>query len=565
MATSTTAQDMMRCDICKNNEVQMHCDACLVNLCKLCVGEHFSKDLSKTHKIVDYKDKKSTPIFPQCASHSDSLCECFCKDCNIPLCLKCVISTDIHRNHNLSIISDILRFRKDAINKDFEELKETIIPTYQFIKSSVQLRLKQIELIYDNIKKDITKHGQDWHKEVDKCVNKLSSSVQEMKTKHINLLKEHQDDVNKRLGTIQDSVQQCKNLMESNDISLCLNYTSLNEEYRQLPQKPVGDIPVFTPLQITPSKFLDMFGNLTSLTFRKEKQGYSMKTEYSLPILKHLTEKPDFRASKIQIIDKSDEGISQDRSKKILISSRDKMQILEFDQVSLVKSITTETPNRVTDISVTNNGKLAYIVYNYDNKNISVNKMNESMENICLENWRYCDMYINSSGDLLVIMECYEEKQVKVVKYPYSNMYVKQTVQFDNENKPLYSSGICKCISENRNFDICVADFEAGAVVVVDQAGKLRFRYTGNALWNSPCKPKGISTDSQGYILTLDWKNSCIHIIDQDGQFLGYFELSFRKSYPLAMCTDGDDMFLAVGDRRSKNPSIYECKYLQEL
>ncbi|XP_062604162.1 uncharacterized protein LOC134265982 [Saccostrea cucullata] len=42
----SSGQDVMRCDLCKTNVVQMQCGTCLVNLCKACVGEHFSADLS---------------------------------------------------------------------------------------------------------------------------------------------------------------------------------------------------------------------------------------------------------------------------------------------------------------------------------------------------------------------------------------------------------------------------------------------------------------------------------------------------------------------------------------
>nr|XP_022300618.1 uncharacterized protein LOC111108824 [Crassostrea virginica] len=102
--------------------------------------------------------------------------------------------------------------------------------------------------------------------------------------------------------------------------------------------------------------------------------------------------------------------------------------------------------------------------------------------------------------------------QSKVVRY--SGSTVKQTIQFDEEGQPMYSEENTMCIksvSENRNLDICVADSKAGAIVVVNQAGKLRFRHTGHPspTKKEPFKPRGITTDSQCYILTADHKNHC--------------------------------------------------------
>lgn len=81
-------------------------------------------------------------------------------------------------------------------------------------------------------------------------------------------------------------------------------------------------------------------------------------------------------------------------------------------------------------------------------------------------------------GDLLVTTYKYDESQTKVIRY--SEAIEKQTIQFDEEGKALYSSNNkVKFINENRNLDIYVADLGADAVVVVNHDGKLRFRYSG--------------------------------------------------------------------------------------
>ena len=144
-------------------------------------------------------------------------------------------------------------------------------------------------------------------------------------------------------------------------------------------------------------------------------------------------------------------------------------------------------------------------------------------------------------------MDSENGEQAKVVRY--SGSTEKQSIQWDDQNKPLYSSGPhTKYLSENRNLDICVADSVARATVVVSSVGKLRFKYTGSlpSASEGSFKPVGISTDRKSKIMVADEHNQKIHIIDQDGQFLRYINNSTLKN-PRVMCMDSEDN-LFVGE-----------------
>jgi hypothetical protein len=154
------------------------------------------------------------------------------------------------------------------------------------------------------------------------------------------------------------------------------------------------------------------------------------------------------------------------------------------------------------DIAVTHDGGLAYTEYD----TINLIRVGHLRTLITLKGWRPLQLCSTSIDELLVSMMSDNMEQSKVVRY--SGLTEKQTIQFDDQGRPLYSSGRSgyhKYISENRNMDICVADNGASTVVVVDHSGKLRFRYTGRPSdTKNSFNPSGITTDSQSHILITD-------------------------------------------------------------
>jgi hypothetical protein len=221
------------------------------------------------------------------------------------------------------------------------------------------------------------------------------------------------------------------------------------------------------------------------------------------------------------------------------------MKLLNL-QGKLQTSIQTKSGGDPGDIAVKRDGDLVYT--DPKHKTINLVKNNQTCTVITLQGWVPQYVCCTASGDVLVTMYSNDrEKQSKVVRY--SGSTEKQSIQYDDQGRPLYSSGgNYKYISENRNMDICLADCIARAVVVVNASGKLRFRYTGHpSNTGGLFIPRGMTTDSQVHIIVADCSHNCVHIVDQDGQFLRYIHCDLR--YPWGVCVDiKDNLFVAEFD-----------------
>ncbi|XP_062596451.1 uncharacterized protein LOC134257896 [Saccostrea cucullata] len=542
------AQVLLLCDVCQTAALQSHCELCQINLCKACVGEHLS-DSSKRHKVVPYKHRTTTPNlnYPKCPNHTEKHCELYCEKCDIPVCSTC-ISSGKHHGHEFKDILQKPNFMKEIFKTDLKELERRILPTYEEISSYLYSEKVKLEKHYGKLTSAVTKQGEDWHREINIIVNKQKSEIDEMKTKHLAAVNKQEKEIKQITSEVKQSIFDLKKLLDSNDVSLTSGYKSRNAEFRSLPPKVNVSLPSYSPHQINTEQLHQMFGSLSGLSITTEEHGYTMKTPeaVSCPPVKPLLDEPELITTIDTGYKNSLYNVTCLSDEEIWTCGDDEIMKLYNLQGKLLKSIQTKSGNWPQDIAVTRSGDLVYTDPN--TKTVNIVKNEQIQEVTRLQGWIPYNVCSTSSGDLLVTMDSENDKQSKVVRY--SGSTEKQTIQFDSEGKPLYSSGSSgKYISENKNLDICVADHRAKAVVVVNQAGKLRFRYTGHAsTTKGSFNPVGITTDSQSQILTADQHNHCIHILDQDGQFLRYID-NCDLQFPWGLSVDTrDNLFVTELD-----------------
>lgn len=525
MNPSRNTQDINRCNVCISSVVQHYCDFCHVSLCKSCIGEHIS-DGYDNHKIVSFQQRGVTLKFPKCQTHSNKICELQCIQCGEYLCAKCYAS-DIHKGHDFIVLEDAFNTKEFDFKKDINEIETIFIPTYVEIRHDLENKIVKLDGEYMKLMAAVTKHGEEWHREIDSAISNLKNEINKMKAKHRKVLVDHLDEIKQLESLVRENLSTLTYLGELKNVSATIKYKSRNKEFCKFPPKVQVIMPTFCYDSVDKERISKLFGFIKPLTTKQNKYGYKLKIP--MAPLRKLLDCPEVISTFITGF-KYLRSISAYSEQEIWTSAKVN-EIKCFDsRGKFKKSAATISGEWPRDIVITGGGNLVYC----DCRSVYKITYNQRKKIVEFQGWTPINIAETFAGDYLVVIYNDEKTQSKIVRY--SESVELQTIQYNEEGLSLYSgNNYMKFIAENRNLDICVADSIAGAVVVVNQVGELRFYYTGHP--SEPKKeqfhPYGIATNSQSQILISDRHNHCVHILDQDGQHLRYIE---NVNNPCGLC-----------------------------
>ncbi|XP_048740753.2 uncharacterized protein LOC125654762 [Ostrea edulis] len=530
MATSTTqAQEVVTCDFC-TKPTRKSCNNCQVSLCVECVSKHVELD-SLPHDIVPFKGKKVA--FSECEFHPNQKSTLNCQHCDVPVCLKCILG--LHNGHKVKDMPNSFHEKEKELEKETKEIESTVIPQYRKTNEETKTKIIITRAKFDELEKEKEKHRQLWHDKVDTIFNTLGFLIKSMKENHLTALISHQSKINNCIQDMIQTVQQNKIIMKSRKVTEVTNYKSNLEEYRNMPI----DIDVKLPSLKTNT----VQGRELSLELGEYKASLTQST------LSNLTEEVSYSSlqnllDQVKLITVIRTGVNPLYNVACVgvdeawVSGAENtirridMHGSEWDTVTTTRKT---WPNSIT---VTSQGELVY--RDSDDRTVNIVRHGKTEKLITTpQGWHPDKLCCTKSGGILVSMYTTDFSQNKIVHY--RGQTLKQEIDRNEGGKPIYKRGKCSLrVVENNNGDICASDCNAYTVVVVNKSGRVRFRYDGlPAKRKESFDPRDIVADSMSQIIVADYNNACLHILNQNGQFLKCVD-SCGLNNPLGLSVDSE-------------------------
>ena len=527
MATSTSwAQDVITCDVC-DKAAQQFCNSCQVSLCETCVKKHRDEFKSLLHDIVPFLHKKAQLVFSACQEHIGQRYEVNCKECNKPVFSKCIVS-DTKTEHALEELIKTHKIPK--IKSDKEEIQAKLIPKYQKKDVEIGKKISKTKSKLDDLGNESKKLRKLWHQEVDKIFDKIDSLGQSLTEKNLYALQEYHNKIRDLISEMKTIVKQNEKLFNSNTLSEIIKYQSKLNEYENVPEHVDLELPSLRSNTDQGKELIIEIGDYRATLKQMSQPSLIGKLMNQVRVI--ATIPTDYKPLLgIACVGEAETWIYGDNK-----------TITRIDIHGTVRdTVTTPCLQCPGGISVTKWRELMYSDHNRGVVNIVRRGKSETLIT-APRGWTPGKLCCTSSGDILVHMYKGTGPQTKNKIIRYQEHNIKQEINKDGKGNPIFKGGQYSLfMSENNNGDICVSDGNADTMVVVDKNGRVRFLYDGTPArreWSFD--PRYIVTDVLSQIIVLDYNNNCLHILDQNGQFLRCVEdCGLDKPYGLSVDSEG--------------------------
>lgn len=515
------AQAVVTCELCEDDPVLMHCNSCHINLCSECVGKHVSSLLSKQHDVVGFQYRKSDVTLPDCQSHLYQKCDIYCKTCKFSICSKCVVSPE-HKQHEITDIIDEYLTRKELLSQEATMLEKFVIPELDKVESSLGSNMTKLTREYDSVTNLLSREVDKLYIEIRKKVEEKKALLKDLQDSDARELRSQLVQISKRNLNVKQVVSDYKVALSGNNVAAVFSCPYTENQFRDIPSMVGICAPKYSPT-LEFDKVQALLGKIEILDRCVAKNGYTISTSQNTQsscVEKKILEEPELLSTFHTEYEELQSIFCVGTNEVWAVGSvRGTMTRFNIDGTKLetLQVIQGYSPN---DIHVDYEGNILFT--DMGERSVVMWKNGKREVIAAWKNWKPTALFVNKLGHILVCMMSADKRDARIVRLVKTKQ--KQKIQFD-EGEQLFFRPLA--IVENKNEDICVVNSGTRGVVVVNKSGILRFTYSGKApSLTFRFKPTSIAIDSRGQILVTDAMNNCVHILDEDGNFL----LSIGKS-----------------------------------
>lgn len=133
---NAAAQHYLECDECEHH-CEFYCLICHKKLCNHCKTEHQINPNTQTHDVVLYQHRHKKTTTEKCPLHPDSDVDKLCKEREVPLCCKCLMSPD-HRGHKFVDLEEIHAENSEMYQKKLYAIHEYFLPVSKEVLKDIK-------------------------------------------------------------------------------------------------------------------------------------------------------------------------------------------------------------------------------------------------------------------------------------------------------------------------------------------------------------------------------------------------------------------------------------------
>ncbi|XP_060562253.1 tripartite motif-containing protein 2-like [Ruditapes philippinarum] len=525
------------CDICPDKELaHSRCLNCDVNLCKICKEKHCNPESDQVHHFLEFVEQpvctqnKPTPStkltqMSFCNKHSDQEVNVFCTKCKINICVKC--KDDKHKTHAVQETAEMAKSIRGSLTHFLGAIKE-YLPEFEDFVKQVRKGQKELDKDLENTIKDIQARSKFLQREIEKIGQQIINEVKEKhKVESDDLNKEAKNIINtyKSIATVAASAERILkigsdiNVIESSK-QIQKRFMQVEDELPSLSRDTVATVG-FVPGGLKFDSLTKLFGQIT----KGEIALPTLPVPWGIRVAKEF-EMCSIAAFKVKSTADTVQAIAPISDKEAWIccgwGSKD----------VYLYSITGERKKKVTlDIQVdhmcvTPSGEI--LVSSYEDKYIRKINKEHVVCDFAMPHLYPGGMVMTKRKELFVCaVDSYTTRRAAhsyrcLMKMSEYGMNIDEI----DEDGDTVLFGAPYRISEAPNRELCVTDREEGKlrVIRIDQEGCRKFVYTGptEVKTKQPFNPLGLCCDRANNLLVSDWGNHCVHMVNGEGEFLGF-------------------------------------------